>query len=1281
MKSKSVVLVLVLAMFLSFVSCEQKIPETPTLESTSATVKGTLDLPRNGNVSGSDVWIKVVCNGETRNISRANSDGTFSVSGLRETESYDILFSTVKPETSNEKSMSKDVSESSTNGYGGWLSNVTAAINEGNDVGSVSIKPLGTIKGNVKLDGETEHYDILVYIPGTSFSAFTNENGDFSLYNVPEATYTLRATSLKSGFDSAMSESVTVRGSKTNEDEHPVVQLDDIVLYRNTGTVEGTILLDSQDDATGTTVMIRDSEGKRTYTSSTDNAGRFHIDDVKTGSYTLYASKAGFDTAIVEDVVVLPSATKMIPVQTLSSGVRYVNGKVTLEGRTDHSGALITATNTRETSLIYSAISNEDGDYSLVNMKPGEYRIVITMNNYSTHTVGVVNVLKDTTITLDVVEMLIIRGTISGTVKLEGRSSNKETKVELMKGTEVYETSYTDESGSYAFFVPQGNYSGVRYGKTDFESTSVSRSIALFADNYVSMGDSTLRATHNSIHGKVDVLTTDDESEVTIGFDGDTSIQPFVTTSTGEFLFEHVPLGDYVMRFKREDCSDITVPVKVVASDGIELSTITLTPNTATITGKVTLKDALSSDGVRVSVDMGDGKVLETYTDMSGRYELGGVSIADAYTVQYSKEGWNGTSQTMASRLDALERRELPEVVMTDTTAPVLKSITINNGSNTTADKNVVIHVDAEDLGSGCKTIIISDFNSSGNITYANAVDWTLEGVNGEKTVYVKVIDRAGNESNTLTASVTLTDQKTEVKGVLKGDNLAWTKDRSPYLVTGNLLVEKDDVLKIEPGVDVQFEGDYYLQVEGKLEARGTESNRISFYGIGAGEDNWYGMKFVNDNDSVMSNVNVYGLMNGICGYCDIDHAEITASGWALGNGTDCNQDQFFLLRNITNSIIDGKTSVKNAIVANNRLCGDTIYLYSANIDGNTFEGDSLTTSYCFIYNNYISSKNVFSFQDTQNYITYNCSDLRIGFDKYYTYIIQMKPSLLYHIQFINCTFSEFAASVNDSNFINCGLIEISSGRESQAEFDLTGNYWDELNTVELDSKGDGSNISFINDYYDDFNLSKVLYSNWKESVVVDAGYRGEGFGRDELTTTVYFIGDTGPAGGLIFYDKGFYSDGWRYLEAAPSDIMDDGSGSCLYGFGYYRPESVNLTVGTACAIGSGKLNTERLVKYMDIDGKAYSDSSVYNIGEYTARKCLDYSDGGYHDWFLPSADELNLMYKNLHKNDFGSFASYTYWSSSENSADGAWFQNFVDGYHDYTSRTCSFRVRPVRAF
>ena len=34
-----------------------------------------------------------------------------------------------------------------------------------------------------------------------------------------------------------------------------------------------------------------------------------------------------------------------------------------------------------------------------------------------------------------------------------------------------------------------------------------------------------------------------------------------------------------------------------------------------------------------------------------------------------------------------------------------------------------------------------------------------------------------------------------------------------------------------------------------------------------------------------------------------------------------------------------------------------------------------------------------------------------------------------------------------------------------------------------------------------------------------------------------YKVGDIGPAGGYIFYDRGYYENGWRYLEAAPADM------------------------------------------------------------------------------------------------------------------------------------------------
>lgn len=1120
------------------------------------------------------------------------------------------------------------------------------------------------ITGRVVLEGASNYSGVTVSATSLIdssklYTTTTTEDGLYYFVSLDVGTWLLKFQ--KDGYLSVGPEQVPLASDTIEE-----VKV--VTLKNENSVVKGIVSLDGSSSFLGVNVLLKNSSDGTTFSTTTDIEGRYVISNVKPGSYELILSKEGYSSATVKNLYVDKGTTKVVDGISLDIAVTSIKGQVSLELRTDFSGALVTATSISNPDLIYSAITNSQGTFTFAKMYSGEYQIVVSCNGYSSITLPTVKVVDDKPMDIGSINLDIERGTVAGIARLEGYSNHHSGVKVTILGTD-YETT-ASEDGSYSFSIPAGNYpGGLRFESEDFETTSYASTIPVLTNSTYAIPDIELKCLRTSIHGKVDVLTTDDESDVTIGFDGDSSIGPFVTTSTGEFLFEHVSLGDYVMRFKREDCSDITVPVKVAASEVIELSTITLTPNTATIMGKVTLKDALSSDGVRVSVDMGDGKVLETYTDMSGRYELGGVSIADAYTIQYSKEGWNGTSQAMASRLDALERRELPEVVMTDTTAPVLKSITINNGSNTTADKNVVIHMDAEDLGSGCKTVIISDFNSSGNITYANAVDWTLEGVNGEKTVYVKVIDRAGNESNTLTATITLTDQKTEVKGVLKGDNLAWTKERSPYLVTGNLLVEKDDVLKIEPGVDVQFEGDYYIQVEGRLEANGTESNRISFYGIGTGEDNWYGMKFVNDNGSVISYANVSGLKSGISGYCDIDHSTITANGWAIGNRAYSN-DEYCLSGNLIDSIVSGNISVKNGFVVSNEIHGTTIYLYSANVDGNKFEGRSLETSGCFVFNNDVSTTNVTSTQDIQKYVTYNGCALQIN---EYNVV-----SVLSQIQFNNCTFSKLAANVNDSNFINCGAITITMDRNKQLEFDLTGNYWGELNTVELDSKGDGSNMSFINDYYDDFNLTKVLYSNWMGSAVSDSGYQGEGFGRDELVTTAYAIGDTGPAGGLVFYDKGFYSDGWRYLEAAQSDIGG-------FVFGYYRPDKENNNlIGTSMAVGSGKYNTERLVKYIDIDGKAYSGSSGEGVKEYAARKCLDYEYGGYCDWFLPSADELNLMYENLHRKGVGSFSNYYgYWSSSETGTVGAWNQGFSNGEVlsvGYT-RGSDYRVRPIRAF
>jgi hypothetical protein len=164
-----------------------------------------------------------------------------------------------------------------------------------------------------------------------------------------------------------------------------------------------------------------------------------------------------------------------------------------------------------------------------------------------------------------------------------------------------------------------------------------------------------------------------------------------------------------------------------------------------------------------------------------------------------------------------------------------------------------------------------------------------------------------------------------------------------------------------------------------------------------------------------------------------------------------------------------------------------------------------------------------------------------------------------------------------------------------------------------------------------------------------------------QSSTTVYKIGGRGPAGGWIFYDKGIYSNGWRYLEAAPAEMEFRAEWGR---FGW----NVN---GTITAIGTGKRNTQVIVEYLqqtDERGRA-------------AQLCDSLVMDGYDDWFLPGKDELNLMYENLKRKDMGDFSDSWYWSSSENSSLNAWFQNFSDGYQGYYFKYDTYSVRAVRAF
>ena len=129
----------------------------------------------------------------------------------------------------------------------------------------------------------------------------------------------------------------------------------------------------------------------------------------------------------------------------------------------------------------------------------------------------------------------------------------------------------------------------------------------------------------------------------------------------------------------------------------------------------------------------------------------------------------------------------------------------------------------------------------------------------------------------------------------------------------------------------------------------------------------------------------------------------------------------------------------------------------------------------------------------------------------------------------------------------------------------------------------------------------------------------------------------------------------------------------------------------TNTSVGTGRANTQRIIPVLNRSGE-----------DGAALLCSELNINGYTGWFLPSRDELNLMYVNLKEKWLGGFRDDWYWSSSEGGRtsdhnshmsspdDSAWTQNFKDGGQTNTNyswwgshgvKNNSYSVRAARAF
>lgn len=148
--------------------------------------------------------------------------------------------------------------------------------------------------------------------------------------------------------------------------------------------------------------------------------------------------------------------------------------------------------------------------------------------------------------------------------------------------------------------------------------------------------------------------------------------------------------------------------------------------------------------------------------------------------------------------------------------------------------------------------------------------------------------------------------------------------------------------------------------------------------------------------------------------------------------------------------------------------------------------------------------------------------------------------------------------------------------------------------------------------------------------------YYGE---QKKIKTAGYF----GPAGGIVAYDKGIVSDGWRYLEISIKDVGRNYADTGFYRFGAIWSKSPNsYLAGTSEKMGDGMNNTNFIVSKIP--------------GESAAKFCANHTANGYSDWFLPSKEEATTILNSLYKGGMSLTSGLQTWSSSEIDAESAYF-------------------------
>ncbi len=269
---------------------------------------------------------------------------------------------------------------------------------------------------------------------------------------------------------------------------------------------------------------------------------------------------------------------------------------------------------------------------------------------------------------------------------------------------------------------------------------------------------------------------------------------------------------------------------------------------------------------------------------------------------------------------------------------------------------------------------------------------------------------------------------------------------------------------------------------------------------------------------------------------------------------------------------------------------------------------------------------------------------------------------------------------------------------------------WSSLINTPTTISGYGITDAFDGDYNSLSNLPTLFDGEW--SSLLNTPTTISGYGITDAFSGSYTDLTNKPANATTTTDGFMSSADKKKLDGLENANIRAGTGISVTGT-YPDLTITNTATGGTHYLGEEYLGGIIFYLYIGSDGQQHglvvsktettakwqntgtttnatrSWDGSYNTGQMTDSPAKTWVTGLGADWYLPSIDELSLLWHNrFHVNNALNSGGYTllsntasYWSSTECNATYAYDFNFRNGYVNFNFKTNPYSVRGVRAF